>query len=320
MSEMSIFSIAVLIGTAGQGIARLIGKACGDISQYQPKNDYLATPEREILLQSLYSKSFASLEDQYLVNNDTKQFHENLTDDVERSAQLKAIHVISMFESVSQVEPMAFVAEKKHGYKLKKNGSAISAMKKHLITPTFDTRKLEKLAEDSEPIIRKITNDSHSLLARAEQELALKTVAESMSSLAYNVKTSGMALVASKGSAFVRAGFDRGRVKLDTTSFPGISCHTEIRRIEEELERRGLILRRLCENHMEQRRGSSVRLKDPFPAFFAERLIKNRSERKASRVKKDPEQIAHGHNNSNHANLLIQRHLQQMELNTIKEK
>ena len=221
MSEMSIFSIAVLIGTAGQGIARLIGKACGDISQYQPKNDYLATPEREMLLQSLYSKSFASLEDQYLVNNDMKQFHENLTDDFERSAQLKAIHVISMFESVSQIEPMAFVVEKKHGDKLKKIGSAISAMKKHLITPTFDTRKLEKLAEDSEPIIRKITNDSHSLLARAEQELALKTVAESMSSLAYNVKTSGMALVASKGSASVRAGFDGGRVRLDTISFPG---------------------------------------------------------------------------------------------------
>jgi len=196
----------------------------------------------------------------------------------------------------------------------------MSVLKSELQSPTFNARRTEQLASDSESLVRKVTNDTHSLLARAEEDLALEIVTRSMSSLAYKVKTSGMALTATKGCVSVHAKIEAGRIQLDTTSFPGISCHAETRKIEEDLERRGLVLRRLCENRMNLRR-PAVRLKDPFPNFPLRES--NNGSYQNQRIKGIESQIKsakHMERTNNHTNFLIQQGRQQRNRNRIKEK
>jgi len=266
MSEINIFTVGLLIGEAAIGIGKIIGKLCGVAGPYQLKNNYVATSEREMLLKALYDKNFAAFENTCLSNRSAR----------DPGARLKAIHSISMFESISDVEPMAFVAEKRHGEKFRRAAAIVADMKKWLEHPDTGNRDIKKLAHESDGLIRKIAGDAHSLLAKAEEELSLKTIAESMSSLAYRVKTGDTALVASKGDVLVRGSVQAGRVKLDTTSFSGISCHAEVRRIEQDLKRRGLILTKLFENHTRHPK-DPARLTDPFPAFQGQRRIENKA-------------------------------------------
>jgi hypothetical protein len=304
MSELNNFSIGALVGTAVVGIASLIGKACGAACQFQPKNEYLSTPEREMLLRSLYAKNFSDYENRILSNESMRAFR----GDKSAIDREKAIHTVSMFESITNVEPMTFVAKAKFGEKWKKIESAVSKIKTELGSQNSNLKNIGNLADENEALLRKITTDSHALLARAEETLLLNSVTESMSALEYKVKTNGPTLLASKGSVSVRAKVGKGRLNLDTTSFPGISCYAEVQRIDKELRRRGLVLQRLCENKLNLRR-DRVRLKDPFPACPSDKQISDTQlQEKNSPMKKagDP-------------NRTVQRFLQQNH-SLIKEK
>lgn len=298
MSEASILSIGALVGFAAVGIGKLIGSACGAVIQYQPKNEYLATPQREMLLQSLYARNFAAFE--FVVSRRLETF--NSAGAVVGRTQARALHTIAMYESVSQIESMAYVVGAKHEQAWKKVGSLISQIKDQLGTPAFSVEKIDQLTENSESLIRRLANDAHSLLARAEEKLLLSTVAQSMSSLAYKVRANDSALIASRGAVSVRADVARGRLKLDTTSFPGISCHAQIQRIEKQLEKRGLVLRRLCENAHNLRK-DRVRLKDLFPVC---------PDAGSRQVGKTAQSVIH-------ADPLVQRYLRQLDHNLIKE-
>lgn len=309
MSEINNFSIGVLVGTALFGIAYLIGKACGAACQFQPKNEYLSTPEREMLLRSLYAKNFADFENRRLSNESIRTFHrDNAAND-----RAKAIHTVSMFETIANVEPMAFVAKAKFGEKWKKIESAVSKIKTELNSPTFNLKNIGNLADENEALIRKITTDSHTLLARVEEKLLLNAVTESMNTLEYKVKSNGSCLLASKGSVSVRANVGEGRLNLDTTSFPGISCHAEVRKIGKELRSRGLVLQRLCENTLNLRR-DRVRLTDPFPACPSDKQYSDnlfQEQNSATKKAGDPNRMS---------NTSVQRLLQHRNHSLIKEK
>lgn len=300
MSEINIFSIGALVGAAAYGIASIIGKACGSACQYQPNNEYLSTPEREMLLRSLYSKNFAELENRIVSNKGAKTFRQ----DNAAIHKVKAIHTVSMFETITNVEPMAFVAKAKFGEKWKKIESAISKIKTEMDPQNSNLKRVCNLADENEALLRKIITDSHALLARAEEKFLLNTVTESMNTLGYKVKSKGTCLLASKGSVSVRAKVGEGRLNLDTTSFPGISCHAKVRKIEKELRSRGLVLQRLCENTLNLRR-DRVRLKDPLPACPSEK------QNSATKKAKDPKRMS---------NASVQRFLQHRNRSLIKEK
>jgi len=167
MSEVNNFSIGALVGTAVFGIAYLIGKACGAVCQFQPKNEYLSTPEREMLLRSLYAKNFADYENRMLSNESTRVFFR----DNAANYRAKAIHTVSMFETITNIEPMAFVAKAKFGEKWKKIESVVSKIKTELDSQNSNLKRVCNLADENEALLRKITTDSHALLARAEERL-----------------------------------------------------------------------------------------------------------------------------------------------------
>ena len=244
---------------------------------------------------------------------------EILGNDLANSSQLQAIHVMSMSESISQVEPMAFVAKKKHGSKLKKVYSLVKKMKSHLQNDTYDHDTVQKLATDCEPILRRIANDTHSFLTDVEDKVSLEAVTGTMRDLGYQVRTDKKDLLGSKGNISVRARAEGGRLVLDTTTFPGISCHGEVHSIETELERKGLILRRAFGNTMKLDEGR-VKLKDPFPLFSATDAKRERVAQAKSGKDKKANMSSNNYQTNKHIDLLLQSQMLQITQNLIKEK
>jgi hypothetical protein len=273
MSELNTFSLSVIMGRAISEIGEFISSACGSLLRYQPKNPYITTPERDRLLKSLYARNCTALENKLGLAPSLSL----ATDTFRHAAQLKAVHTISMFESMSSVESMRFVAETKHSEAWNTVSSFVGSLKEQLRTPEFSIRSLQEATDSCEPLLNHVAQDCHSVLAKAESALVMKTMAESMSSLAYKVKTEGSNLLASKGLFSVRARVENGTVLLDSTAFPGISCHAEVHKIEKELKERGLLVTRLC-GYRSNLRDEKTALRNPFPDF---------SSRKAP-VPKDP--------------------------------
>jgi hypothetical protein len=177
-----------------------------------------------------------------------------------------------MFESMSTVESMRFVAETKHSEAWNTVSSFVCSLKEQIRTPEFSTRSLEEATDSCESLLNLMAQDCHSVLAQAESALVLKTMVESMSSLAYRVKTEGSSLLASKGLFSVRATVENGMVTLDSTAFPGISCHAEVHKIEKELKERGLLVTRLC-GYRSNLRDEKAKLTNPFPAFAGQKAL-----------------------------------------------
>ena len=266
MSELTKYSISVLIGDAHKKIWNYLSKVDEKVGDLATQHSYETTPIRESRLQDLYTKNIVKLEEEYGIDRPLVMDEKEMKSDGKNQITAKSIHAISIYESVAQVKPMAMIAENRHHNKMKKIRTAISAIRSCLKTPDIDPDSLSRLADYSEQLIRKITNDTHSLLAKAEEQLAMNIVTESMGALGYDVKTQGTSLLATNKSNIIKTRIQPGGIKLDTRSFNGISCHTELRRIEKDLENRGLILHRLQENPMNLIQ-NRLKLKDPFPVF-----------------------------------------------------
>lgn len=270
MSERNTFSLSVLMGRAISEIGDLISSACGGLLRYRPKNPYITTTERESLLESLYVRNCTALESKLGM---PESF--SLTTDISgHVTRLKAIHTISMFESMSSVESMRFVAETKHSKAWNEVSAIIGNVKEQLKNPESGIMSLQEATDSCESLLNQVARDCHSLLAKAESALTMKTMAESMSSLAYKVKSQGLSLLASKGAFSVRARVENGTVLLDTTAFPGISCHSEVHKIEKELKERGLLVTRHC-GYTGNLREEKAKLTNPFPAFAPQRALES---------------------------------------------
>jgi hypothetical protein len=311
MSEINHYSFSTRIGNAMNEIVKIISKSCNALNCSKLKTGYLATAEREMMLERLYDKNFAEFQNRYPTS--TKACESQVIES-SQDTRIKAIHTVSMFESLSQVKPMALVARTRHREKWEKVKSAISALKQQLEAVRFEPVEVAKLTQGSETLIRQMSYDTHSFLAQAEEELMLKKLIESTTSMAYSVKADNKSLIASMGPVFIRANADAGLMILDTTSFSGISCHAQMQKIEKDLKQRGLVLRRMGEHSMRLRKGG-VRLNDPFPAcptdehnhFLKGKVMTALPEEKSCAVSKPQ-------------NLLTHQYLQQMDSSRIKEK
>ena len=310
MSEINHYSFSTRIGNAMNEIVKIISKSCNALNCSKLKTGYLATAEREMMLERLYDKNFAEFQNRYPTS--TKACESQVIES-SQDTRIKAIHTVSMFESLSQVKPMALVAKTRHREKWEKVKSAISALKQQLEAVRFEPIEVAKLTQGSETLIRQMSYDTHSFLAQAEDELMIKKIAESVSVLHYNVRTDGLSLIASKGPVAIRAKAGAGILALDSTSFPGISCHAQIQIIEKDLKQRGLVLQRLCEHSMRFRKGA-VRSNDPFPACPTENHFLEREVITAVPEKKLISSTA------SKLHLPAHQYLQQLDKNCIKEK
>jgi hypothetical protein len=150
-------------------------------------------------------------------------------------------------------------------------------------------------------------------LAKAEDELMIKKLTESVSALQYNVSTDDLSVIALKDSVTIRANAGAGILSLDTTSFSGFSCHAQTQIIEKDLKQRGLVLQRLCEHSLRLRKGG-VRLVDPFPACPTD---EHNHILRGKLTTALPEQKSH---TASKSHLLTHQYLQQMDSSRIKEK
>jgi len=315
MSEMSIFSIVMAIGDLGKHVIDSILEE-KDEGEHEVEK-YLATNEREIALRDLYTKNLARLEDKYLMKaagNDPILSH-----DPENIHRLHAAHVLSLAESMSQVEPMALVAKNRYGDQLEKTHSLLTEMECRLRNTACNSDVIHKLAVHCEPRLRRIATETHALLADTEDMIAIKTIAEAVDGLGYNARTAGKEMMGSKGRISVRARAEGGRIVLDTTSFPGISCHGEVLKIEALLEREGFILKRAYEDSMKPRNGK-VKLNDPLPLFVHaghERdSVRHAHSSKGRKTSRDIHQCL----TSKNLKLLLQDRMSKTNQNLVREK
>ena len=314
MSELYHYSLSARMGNAVNEIIKIISKSCAALNCHKLKNVYLATAEREMRLKRFYDNNFAKLHESHPISAGSRAY-EIQDIDLSQNTRIRAIHTVSMFESLSQVKPMALVAKTRHSARWEETSSAVSALKHQLKSPEFDPVKIEQLVEKSEFLTREMSFDTHSFLAKVEDELMIKKLTESVSALQYNVRTDGLSLNASKDLVDIRAKADAGILALDTTSFSGISCHAQMQIIEKDLKQRGLVLQRLCEHSMSLRKGS-VRLNDPFPAcpndkqhhFLKHNAITVPEKEQLSCAASKPQ------------NFLTHQYLQQIDKSCIKEK
>jgi hypothetical protein len=310
MSEINHYSISTRIGNAVNEIVKIISKSCNALNCHKLKTGYLATAQREMMLQTYYQRNFAEFQRRYPIG--TKAC-ENQAVESSVDTRIKAVHTVSMFESLSQVKPMALVTRTRHQEKWEKVKSAISALKQQLEAVRFEPVEVAKLTLGSEALIRQMSYDTHSFLAQAEEEVMLKKLIESTASMAYSIKADSKSLIASKDSVFVRANTDAGMMIMDTTSFPGFSCHAQVQEIENDLKQRGLVLSRIGEHTMRLPKGG-VRLNDPFPACPVDaknQILKNKINLTAVQKKEGV---------SAQQSQVILRYLQQLDNSRVKEK
>lgn len=306
MSELTIFSIGILIGNARKTIAKLIGEVCG-ADQPRLQEDYLATPEREALLHGLYVKNFTRLEEKYL-SSALERSDKDLDHDQISQAQMSAIHFMSMAESISQVEPLAHVANAKHAGKMPKITSAIATMKEHLQNAaSCNMDAVKSLTREYEPVLRKIAYDAHRSLANAEEQLSLTAVTNAMKVMDFKVKANGKNMVCAKGGLIIRASSDGGQVKLDTRSLGGISCHSEILKLEKVLAQEGMLLRRMLKDQ-DRSLTAPTKIEDPFPLLPEGNAHKNRESGKETGTIENQDVTAF--TNNRHTNLLLRQHAQ----------
>ena len=310
MSEINHYSLSTRIGNVVNEIVNIISKSCNALNCHKLKTGYLATAEREKTLQTFYQRNFAEFQKRYPIS---KKACESQVIESSQDTRIKAIHTVSMFESLSQVKPMALVARTRHQEKWEKVKSTISALKQQLEASRFEPVEVAKLTDSSETLIRQMSYDTHSFLAQAEEELMLKKLIESTASMAYSVEADNKSLIASKDPVFIRANTDAGMMIVDTTSFPGSSCHAQVQKIEKDLKQRGLVLSRIGEHSMRLRKGG-VRLNDPFPACPVDgqnQILKNKINLTVAQKKEGA---------ITHQKQVIHRYLQQVGNSRIKEK
>jgi hypothetical protein len=312
MSELSIFTFDIAINDLSEGAINFLGNQGIELN-----GPYLATQEREFAIKDTYFKNRFRLEEEHfsLTIEPEKPL---LKHETENTPQLKAIHIIAMNESIAQIEPMATIAKKSHGHKLKKASKLIETMKRYLLDTNANADKLNILANKCEPLLREMATETHSLLSKTEDLLVSKTLTTTLEDLGYDVHMSGADLVGSKGSVSLRAKAEGGRLRMDTTAYSGLSCQSEIGRLRTELSRRGIILGRVVEN-ASKTFDKKHKLTDPLPLFEKDFLNSGIAIEKASEKQRDVIKKANQDKSKVVNNLLLNR-LHQTNSNLIERR
>lgn len=310
MSELSMYSIRVAIGDIRRDFSRVF-----ENQGISLKGAYSATPERELAAETAYMKNRIRLEAEHLPRT-LEPGKPAFPHETKNVGLMRGIHVLAMDAAITQIEPLAAVAKKKHGEKLKKVSGLIQTIKTHFKEVVPNSEAVNILSTKCEPLLREMAKDAHSLLSGAEDRLALEALTGELDDLGYEMLVNGRDIIGSKGTVCLRARAEGGRLRLDSTAYPGLSCQKEIRRLETALRRRGLVLGRICED-ASKTCNKNHQMKDLFPPFERDVLksriatIKVSAKRKAAKGHRVKPEV--------HRHLLLSR-MRQLNMNRIKRR
>lgn len=122
-------------------------------------------------------------------------------------------------------------------------------------------------------------------LCQVEKEVMLETVSAALHEVGYLTEIRGDALKATLGQTCVWAETNQfGELSLDLSGFSGLSCMKEMSRVEGQLKRRGLVLKRSSTNDHGRPEGGVLvkKLRPLFPQF---KRIQSNSSRFRDKVK-----------------------------------
>jgi len=255
MSEVSSFAVAVVLPVAaGVYLAKLLASIGKNEELFEKKYHWPTTIEREELLKTTFHKD--------LVQSGSKLSlpeNDSLHDLTECHNQLE-----DMMRSFESQDIMSVVAEQNHGDLLFEAQSNMRTMKEAL-TINRPSKNLFEMASKTDILLRKLASETHSTLAEIEREATSDLMTETLQSMGYRLKKKGNTLLGVSGDTSLKARvLSDGSLTLDTTSFSGISCQREVARFENELKKKGVVLRRLLGSQKDRKEG--VLLKDPLPA------------------------------------------------------
>ncbi len=265
MSELSIFSIVVAMGDIRREVSRLLEDLGISLS-----GSYSTTMERESAAQNAYLKNRIRLEAEYLPKK-LEPKEQVLLKETKNKGLMRGIHVLAIDDAITRIQPLATVARKKHGEKLKKASALVQTIKTHFEEAVADAQAVDLLALKCEPLLRETAKDAHYFLSKTEDLVAVETLSGELSGLGYDVHRNGRDIVGAKGKVCLRARAEGGRLRLDSTAYPGLSCQKEMARLERALRRKGLVLGRICEDPFRKYK-KNHQLKDLFPSFEKEVL------------------------------------------------
>ena len=234
MSEVSIFSLVGLFGVADaavQGILKLRNVAL------QNGVTMGTALERADLLQNNLLAMTASLDRTGMcIGNDLSRIGDQSAERI-----FKAQNMLAAFESVPIFKTYA---EQTKPIEVAKLRSELAAMNGS-IKQGSDFQALMARDKQNQARIEKLATSVQKDLCRVEQEAVLQVVGESLGNLDYQVELMGNALRGVKGrTCFWARADEKARLELDASGFSGLSCQKEIKLVEQEFRRNGLILKR----------------------------------------------------------------------------
>ena len=277
MSEVSAFSLIGLLGAADaavQGILKLRNVAL------QHGVTMGTALERASLLQNnLLAKSSSLKKAGMCIGNDLSRIDANSAERI-----FKAENMLAAFESVPVFKTYA---EQTKPFEMAAIRAELATMNGS-IKQDSGFQALMTRAEKNQARIEKLATGVQKELCQVEQQAVLQVVGESLGNLEYQVELRDNALRGVKGrTCFWAKADEMGQLELDASGFSGLSCQKEIKLVEQEFRRNGLILKRTSQNtHGKPEGGVLAKELDQFFNPFSSIHGKNHQTRNARQALK----------------------------------
>jgi len=175
----------------------------------------------------------------------------------------------AMVTAFSQVQPFSELAKAKHGKEFKDIHTVLTHLKKSA-DHTGGLQEVAATAVHTQNRLERLACDVQQELCRVEKEVMLDAVSSSLNDIGYLMETRGDVLRATRGQTCIWAKTNPyGELSMDISGFSGLSCMKEIASVEDELKKRGVLLKRSSsQSHGRPEGGVLVKkLKPFFPSF-----------------------------------------------------
>jgi hypothetical protein len=205
-----------------------------------------------------------------LLKEEMDKYPDNSLNESETSDVQKEINrVTAMFSAFSHVEEFRLGAEALNGLALQGIQRELTKLRQSEKNQKY-SQALLTMAIMTEKRIENLASDIQQKLCQVEKKVMFETVSASLHELGYLVEARGHCLRATRGQTCIWAEANPyGELAMDLSGFSGLSCIKEMARVEAELQKRGVILKRSAsDSHGKPEGGALVKkLRPMFPKF-----------------------------------------------------
>ena len=238
MSEVSRFSLIGLLGVADTAVRGIL--ELRNVALQHGVTMGTALERASLLQNNLLSKSSSLKKAGMCLGNDLSQIGGKPAESI-----VKAQNMFDAFESVPVFKDYSEQTRPAEMAAIRAELSVIGGS----IETGQDFQDLMARAESIQFRMQNLATSVQKDLCRVERQAVLQVVGESLGNLHYQVELRDNALRGVKGrTCFWAKADEMGRLELDASGFSGLSCQKEIKRVEQEFRRNGLILKRTSKN------------------------------------------------------------------------